>query len=112
MKGWVANLATDPLSDDTKAMEFVAAGKCDVTIANTYYYGRLMEKNPALPLAYFLAQPGGQRSSRKYLRGGCYPVCTQCTGRDPVAGIPVIGESAKPVCRCEYGIPGQSQSET
>jgi iron(III) transport system substrate-binding protein len=53
VKGWVANLATDPLSDDTRAMEFVAAGKCDVTIANTYYYGRLMEKNPSLPLGIF-----------------------------------------------------------
>ena len=53
VKGWVANLATDPLSDDTKAMEYVAAGKCDVTIVNTYYYGRLMKKNPKLPLAIF-----------------------------------------------------------
>ena len=53
IKGWVANLATDPLSDDTKAMEYVAAGKCDVTIVNTYYYGRLMKKNPKLPLAIF-----------------------------------------------------------
>jgi iron(III) transport system substrate-binding protein len=53
IKGWVANLATDPLSDETKAMEFVAAGKCDITIANTYYYGRLMEKKPSLPLAIF-----------------------------------------------------------
>jgi iron(III) transport system substrate-binding protein len=53
VKGWVANLATDPLSDETRAMEFVAAGKCDVTLANTYYYGRLMEKKPSLPLAIF-----------------------------------------------------------
>jgi iron(III) transport system substrate-binding protein len=53
VKGWVANLATDPLSDETRAMEFVAAGKCDVTLANTYYYGRLMAKNPSLPLAIF-----------------------------------------------------------
>jgi iron(III) transport system substrate-binding protein len=53
VKGWVANLATDPLSDDTKAMEFVAAGQCDVTLVNSYYFGRLMEKNPALPLAIF-----------------------------------------------------------
>jgi iron(III) transport system substrate-binding protein len=51
--GWVANLAMDPLSDETKAMEYVAAGRCDVTLANTYYYGRLMEKNPSLPLAIF-----------------------------------------------------------
>ncbi|MBL8496357.1 iron ABC transporter substrate-binding protein [Nitrosomonas sp. JL21] len=53
VKGWVANLATDPLSDDTRALEFVAAGKCDVTIVNTYYYGRLMQKDPKLPLAVF-----------------------------------------------------------
>lgn len=53
VKGWIANLATDPLSDDTKAMESVAAGQCDVTLVNTYYYGRLMEKNPKLPLAIF-----------------------------------------------------------
>lgn len=43
VKGWVANLATEPLSDDTKAMEYVAAGRCDVTLVNSYYYGRLME---------------------------------------------------------------------
>lgn len=59
VKGWVANLATDPLSDDTRAMEFVAAGKCDVTLANTYYYGRLMEKDPALPLAIFWPNQAG-----------------------------------------------------
>ncbi len=53
VKGWVANLATDPLSDDTRALEFVAAGKCDVTLVNTYYYGRLMKKDPNLPLAVF-----------------------------------------------------------
>ena len=53
VKGWVSNLATDPLSDDTRAMEFVAAGRCDLTIVNTYYYGRLMQKDPDLPLGIF-----------------------------------------------------------
>lgn len=53
VRGWVANLATDPLSDDTRALEFVAAGKCDVTLVNTYYFGRLMKKEPNLPLAVF-----------------------------------------------------------
>jgi iron(III) transport system substrate-binding protein len=53
VKGWVGNLATDPFADDTKAMEAVAAGLCDVTVVNTYYYGRLMEKKPNLPLAIF-----------------------------------------------------------
>ena len=53
VRGWVANLATDVFPDDTKMMEAVAAGQCDVGIGNTYYYGRLLEKNPALPLALF-----------------------------------------------------------
>ena len=53
VKGWVGNLATDPFPDDTKAMEAVAAGLCDVTVVNTYYFGRLMEKKPNLPLALF-----------------------------------------------------------
>ena len=51
--GWVNNQATAPFPDDTKAMEAVAAGQCDVTIVNTYYFGRLMDKNPSLPLAIF-----------------------------------------------------------
>lgn len=53
VEGWVKNLAAPPFPDDTKAMEAVAAGQCDVTLVNTYYFGRLMEKNPALPLAIF-----------------------------------------------------------
>ncbi len=53
VRGWVDNLATSPFPDDTKAMEAVAAGQCDVTIVNTYYFGRLMEKKPDLPLAIF-----------------------------------------------------------
>ncbi|MDQ1314991.1 MAG: iron(III) transport system substrate-binding protein [Pseudomonadota bacterium] len=53
VRGWVGNLATSPFPDDTKAMEAVAAGQCDATIVNTYYFGRLMEKNPKLPLAIF-----------------------------------------------------------
>lgn len=53
VRGWVANLATPPFPDDTKAMEAVAAGQCDVTLVNTYYYGRLMAKQPNLPLAIF-----------------------------------------------------------
>lgn len=53
VRGWVGNLATSPFPDDTKAMEAVAAGQCDVTLVNTYYFGRLMEKKPNLPLAIF-----------------------------------------------------------
>lgn len=53
VKGWVNNLATDVFPDDTKLMEAIAAGQCEVGIVNTYYYGRLLEKNPDLSLALF-----------------------------------------------------------
>jgi len=51
--GWVANLAADPFSNDTKALEAVAAGIGDATVVNTYYFGRLMKDKPELPLAIF-----------------------------------------------------------
>lgn len=53
VRGWVANLASAPFPDDTKLMEAIAAGQCDVGIVNTYYYGRLMKKSPDLPLALY-----------------------------------------------------------
>ena len=53
VKGWVANLVAEPFSNDTKALQAVAMGQCDVTIVNTYYYGRLMRKEPDLKLALF-----------------------------------------------------------
>lgn len=59
VKGWVANLATDPFPDDTKMLEAVAAGQCDAGMANTYYFGRLMEKKPNLPLGIFWANQQG-----------------------------------------------------
>ena len=55
VRGWVANLAAVPFSNDTKAMEAVAAGQCDVTIVNTYYFGRLQQSQPDIKLALFWA---------------------------------------------------------
>lgn len=53
VRGWVSNLATDVFPDDTKLMEAIAAGQCQVGIVNTYYYGRLLEKKPDLALALY-----------------------------------------------------------
>jgi len=48
VKGWVANLATEPQASDNQVMEAIDAGKCDVGVVNTYYYGRLLEEKPGL----------------------------------------------------------------
>ena len=53
IKGWVANLATAPFSNDTKVMMAIAAGQCDVGIVNTYYFGRLLKKEKDIKLALF-----------------------------------------------------------
>jgi iron(III) transport system substrate-binding protein len=41
-EGVVANFARTPQGNDTAQLKAVASGECGVTIANTYYLGRLM----------------------------------------------------------------------
>ena len=53
VSSWVDNLAIPPTSNDTKLMDAILAGQCDVGIINTYYFGRLQEKQESLPLALF-----------------------------------------------------------
>jgi len=57
IRGWVANQPI-LINSDTKILEAIAAGQCDVGIANTYYLGRLLAKDPALPVAPFWANQG------------------------------------------------------
>ena len=55
IRGWVANLATDVFSDDTSMLEAIAAGQCEVGVANSYYYGRLLDEKPNFPVKIFWA---------------------------------------------------------
>ncbi len=41
-RGGVANLAREPQGNDTAQLRAVASGECGISIANTYYLGRLM----------------------------------------------------------------------
>lgn len=59
VRGWVANLAVAPFSNDTKTMQAVAAGQCDVAIVNTYYFGRLQKEDPSIALALFWPNQNG-----------------------------------------------------
>jgi iron(III) transport system substrate-binding protein len=58
VRGWVANLATDVFPNDTALLEAIAAGQCDVGIANTYYYGRIVKERPDFPVRLFWANQG------------------------------------------------------
>lgn len=55
VRGWVANLAADVFPNDTVLLEAIAAGQCDVGIANTYYFGRIIKERPDFPVRVFWA---------------------------------------------------------
>ncbi len=59
VRGWVANLASQPFSSDSKLMEGILAGQGDVGIVNTYYFGRMLKKNPDIKLALFWPNQDG-----------------------------------------------------
>ncbi|OUR99784.1 Fe(3+) ABC transporter substrate-binding protein [Halobacteriovorax marinus] len=50
--GWVAN-TVDIFSNDTSAIKGVISGQCDAAIVNTYYYGRLLKKDPSIGVKIF-----------------------------------------------------------
>jgi iron(III) transport system substrate-binding protein len=59
VRGW---MTTEPriFDSDTKILEAIAAGQCDVTMANTYYLARLVAKNPTFPVAIFWPNQQGR----------------------------------------------------
>ncbi|MDX1380302.1 MAG: extracellular solute-binding protein, partial [Xanthomonadales bacterium] len=59
VRGWVDNLAAPPFSNDTQLLEAIAAGQCDVGIANTYYFGRLQKDVADFPVRIFWPNQGG-----------------------------------------------------
>lgn len=59
VKGWVANLAAPVFSNDTKLLEAIASrSSVEVGIANSYYYGRILDENPKFPVKLFWANQG------------------------------------------------------
>jgi len=48
VRGWVNNLATDVFTNDASLIQAIAAGQCEVGIANTYYYGRLISRDASI----------------------------------------------------------------
>lgn len=51
--GWVNNLAVPVFPNDTNLLKAIVAGTCDVGIVNTYYFGRLQQQDPKIPVAIF-----------------------------------------------------------
>ena len=52
LRGWMANQPRI-FTSDTKLLEAIAAGQCDVGLVNTYYLAQLKAKEPSFPVALF-----------------------------------------------------------
>jgi len=53
IKGLVSNLARPPFGGDVDLLKAVSAGVCDITLANTYYFGRLGQSSDASESAVY-----------------------------------------------------------
>lgn len=111
VQGWVNNLAVPVFADDTKAIEAVAQGQCDVTLVNTYYFGRLLQKSPQLPVAIFWPNQnvaGRQTGVHVNVSGaGVTRHAKNPAGGAEADRMAGIGQGAKPVCRQQPRIPGE-----
>jgi iron(III) transport system substrate-binding protein len=58
VRAWVANQPV-LINSDTKILEALAAGQCDVGVTNTYYLARLLAKDPAFPVRAAWADQAG-----------------------------------------------------
>jgi len=58
VRGWIANQPI-LIQGDTKILEAVAAGQCDVALTNTYYLGRILVKDPSFPVRPFWPDQNG-----------------------------------------------------
>jgi iron(III) transport system substrate-binding protein len=59
LKGWMAN-QPHILDSDTRILQSIAAGQCDVGLTNTYYLARFKAKEPAFPVAPFWPNQDGR----------------------------------------------------
>lgn len=68
VRGWAANNPTY-INSDTRLLETIAAGGCDVAVTNTYYLGRLLNANSSFPVRAFWANQG-DRGTHINVSGG------------------------------------------
>jgi len=70
VRGWIANLAAEPFSNDTLMMKAIAAGQCDVGISNSYYLGKLQHEQANFPVQIFWADQAGKGTHVNISGGG------------------------------------------
>jgi iron(III) transport system substrate-binding protein len=63
VKGWAAN-EPEYIDSDTRILETIEAGGCDVGLTNHYYLGRKLSENPNFGVALFWANQAEQGAHR------------------------------------------------
>ena len=63
VRGWVANRPVY-IDSDTRILETIAAGRCDVGVTNHYYLARLLDRQPDFPVKMFWANQDGRGAHR------------------------------------------------
>ena len=56
LRAWVHNLAAKVFTSDTLLLKAIASGQCDLGVANSYYYARLLKKDPSFNVRVFWPQ--------------------------------------------------------
>ena len=59
LASWMAN-KPKIYAKDSGVLKAIAQGRCDVGLANTYYLGRELKKDPKFPVGLFWADPKGR----------------------------------------------------
>ncbi|NDJ62386.1 MAG: extracellular solute-binding protein [Chloroflexi bacterium] len=106
VSGWVAN-APRYINSDTRMIETVAAGGCDVALANHYYLGRLRNEDPEYPVEIFWANQPDSGSGTFYNINGAGVTTAARNVENAVAFIEFLasdeGQSGAP-----EGFPGSN----
>jgi len=68
LEGWAAN--AEIFANDVALLEAIAAGACEIGIANHYYLARLLEENPDAPVALKWAEQDGRGAHINISGGG------------------------------------------
>lgn len=58
VSGWVKNLAADPFNKDSEVIQAISSGTCDVGLVNHYYLGRILKRDPNIPVGLFWPNQG------------------------------------------------------
>ncbi|PJF36879.1 MAG: Fe(3+) ABC transporter substrate-binding protein [Candidatus Thermofonsia Clade 1 bacterium] len=103
VRGWVAN-KPQLIDSDTRILETIAAGGCDVGITNHYYVGRLYAQNPDFNVKIFWANQADRGVHRNVAGAG---VTANAANREnAIKLLEWLSDAEKGQAADQSGLPG------